>query len=68
MKMFQAKTKTIAGASTATEFSDYYEADTEAQARQLWDEDCHRYGLPMDKTTVTITEVNTETLKPLTTN
>lgn len=33
---------------------DWYEAPTEAAARALFDEDCHRYGVPKAKTTVTI--------------
>lgn len=33
---------------------DWYKGATEAEALALHDEDCHRYGIPMDKMTVTI--------------
>lgn len=35
---------------------DWYYGETEAEARADFDEDCHRYGLPMDKTTVSVRE------------
>lgn len=38
-------------------FVDWYDAATEAEARALWDEDAHRYGLPVAKTTLTVEEV-----------
>lgn len=37
---------------------DWYEAETEDAARKLFDEDCHRYGLPKEKTAVTIRLAN----------
>jgi hypothetical protein len=42
---------------------DWYYGKTESEARAAFDEDAHRYGLPMDKTTVTVrpaTEKETE--------
>jgi hypothetical protein len=44
---------------------DWYNCDTEAKARAIWDEDCHRYGIPMDKASVVFVECDPETLKPL---
>lgn len=37
-------------------FVDWYEASDEAEAVGLWDEDAHRYQLPMDKTGITVRE------------
>jgi hypothetical protein len=39
--------------------------EPEAEAREVWAEDCHRYGLPMDKTTVQFIECDPATLKPI---
>ena len=64
MNTYKAITKTVAGMDTATEFSDFYTADTMQAAADLWDEDCHRYGLPMDKTSVTFQQVDSD-LKPM---
>lgn len=47
---------------------DWYDGATEAEARKAWDEDCHRYGLPMDKVTVVFQEYDRATNKPLDTN
>jgi len=43
---------------------DWYHG-TEAEARAAWDEDCHRYGLPMADVTVEFIEVDPVTLRPL---
>lgn len=43
---------------TREPFVDWYEAETETRARALWDEDAHRYGLPVAKTTLTVEEVS----------
>lgn len=61
-KLFKAVTKV---SFPKSEFSDWYNADSESTARALWDEDCHRYGLPMDKTTVVFVECNPATLEPI---
>lgn len=37
-------------------FVDWYEGETEDAAREYWDEDMHRYQIPIEKTTVTIRE------------
>lgn len=44
---------------------DWYQGATQDEAKACWDEDCHRYGLPMDKTSVVFTECDPVTLKPL---
>ena len=44
---------------------DWYYGKTEAEARADFDEDCHRYGLPMDKTTVSVREATTEETRVL---
>ena len=64
MKLFKATTKTVSTV-TASEFADWYDADTLEDARAMWSEDCHRYGLLMDKTSVEFVECNPETLKPV---
>jgi hypothetical protein len=33
---------------------DWYPAETEAEALEMWAEDLHRYGLPLAKVTRTI--------------
>ena len=45
-------------------FTDWYEADTLETARELYDRDTARYGLPASVVTE-ITECNPVTLKPL---
>ncbi len=35
---------------------DYYEGETLEQAEEVWLEDAHRYGIPMERTKVRITE------------
>ena len=44
---------------------DWYEGESLDRAKVCWDEDCHRYGLPMDKLTVEFAECDPGTLKPL---
>jgi len=44
---------------------DWYYGETETEARAAWDEDAHRYGLPMGKTTVTVREATPEQAKAL---
>lgn len=61
MKLFQFVTTVKGGES----FRDHYEGDTEAEAKEFWAEDIHRYQIPMEKITVEIAEVNPETFKPL---
>jgi hypothetical protein len=39
---------------TKEPFVDWYNAESEAEALDAWLEDCHRYGLPLAKTTATI--------------
>lgn len=39
---------------------DWYYAETEAVARLFFDEDCHRYGIPMERATVTVREATPE--------
>ncbi len=47
-------------------FVDYYYGQTLDEAKACHDEDMHRYGLPVEKTTLTITEVtDPATLKAL---
>lgn len=41
---------------TPSTFTDWYDAHSEAEALETWEENCHRYGLPMDKTMKTIRE------------
>jgi len=60
MKTFKAITKT----ASIDPFVDWYEGETEADARAVWSEDCHRCGLPMDRTTVEFVECDPVTLKP----
>lgn len=62
MKLFRFTT-TIAGRREP--FVDWYEGATEAYAKADWDEDCHRYGLPLNQVTVTIVECDPQTLKPI---
>jgi hypothetical protein len=45
---------------TAEPMVDWYYGETETEAREAWEEDCHRYGLPKDKITVTIREATPE--------
>ena len=61
-KIFKATTK-VEGVKEP--MVDWYDGETEAAAREVWDEDCHRYGIPMNKTTVVFVEFDPETLKPL---
>jgi peptidyl-tRNA hydrolase len=44
---------------------DWYEGATEAEALKHWDEDCHRYGIPMGKVTKTVIEVDPKTMNPI---
>lgn len=46
------------------EYVDWYEAGTEKEARELSDEDAHRYGLPMG-TEFSFVECDRKTLKPI---
>lgn len=67
-KLYRASTtvdRTAQNVRTPYSFTDWYEANSEAEARELWDEDCHRYGLPMDKTTVVFAECDQKTFKPI---
>lgn len=62
LKFFRSTTK-VEG--MAEPMVDWYEGGTEAEARAAWDEDCHRYGVPMDKASVVFVECDRETLKPI---
>lgn len=64
MKLFRATT-TVKGHMDGEPYVDWYEAETLEQARELWDEDCHRYQLPMDKVTVEFVECDPVTLVPV---
>jgi hypothetical protein len=55
------KATTTAGALS---FVDWYTADNENAAREVWKADCHRNGLP-DDSTVAFVECDPKTLKPL---
>ncbi len=44
---------------------DWYEGVNEEQARADWDEDCHRYGLPMDRVSAVFTECDPATHEPI---
>lgn len=50
---------------TPSHFADWYECETEAQARELYAEDMHRCGLPESGITTIVTQMNPETLKPI---
>lgn len=66
MKTFRFKTTVkIAAKLTPSEFVDYYQGATEAEAREVYNEDLHRYGLPIADVTTEVCEVNPETLKPI---
>lgn len=67
MKLFKFTTKVADGIQrpTASEFVDWYDGETEAEAREVYNEDLHRYGLPIDKCTTTVVECDRETLKPI---
>lgn len=62
MKKLFRSTTTVVG--TNEPMVDWYECETEAQARAAWGDDCRRYGLPMETTTVAFDECDPETLKP----
>ena len=62
MKLFKTITK-VEGHQEP--YVDWYEGNTESEARKCWDEDCHRYCLPMDKVTVHFVECDPTTLKPI---
>lgn len=67
MRLFKVTTtirKPVEHLDRKSEFVDWYEADTQDQARELWAEDCHRYGLPTDSE-ATWVECDPITLKPL---
>lgn len=64
MRMFKAITKTEGATRTESQFVDWYSGN-ESEVRAQWDEDCFRYGLPKDKTTVKFVEVNPDTLQPI---
>jgi hypothetical protein len=66
-KLFRAAT-TVKGRKhipTPSYFVDWYEGDNVKSAHLAWEEDCHRYGLPMENTTVVFTECDPATLNPL---
>jgi len=61
-KLFKSITK-VAG--KIEPMVDWYNGETLDECRADWDEDCHHYGLPMDKVTVEFIECDQKTLKPL---
>lgn len=68
MKTFRFETKVArgpGGASVLTpfEFVDWYHADSEEEARKLWDEDLHRYGIPLEDTSVSVREATAKELE-----
>ena len=67
MRLFKIKTTVANNAATVTasEFVEWYSADTQAEAMEAYSENLHRYGLPLDKVTTTVVECHPETLQPL---
>jgi hypothetical protein len=53
VKLFKAVT-TVSG-PVKEPFVDWYEGETLAQACVYWEEDCHRYGTPLEACAVTFT-------------
>ena len=65
LKLWRAKTKTVVGLAVPADYIDWYHAATQEEARELWLEDAHRYGVPLHKTTVELVECDEQTLKPI---
>lgn len=65
LKLWRAKTKTVVGLAVPADYTDWYHAQTQDEARELWLEDSHRYGVPLEKTTVELVECDEQTLKPI---
>jgi hypothetical protein len=65
MKLFKITTKVTNPTRMDSEFVDWYEADAEPQALELYREDLHRYGVPADKSSFVCVECNPITLKPV---
>lgn len=65
MKLFRFQATVERAGHSPFEFTDWYTANTEAEARKLFVADCQRYGIINHKHTAIIIECNPETLKPV---
>jgi hypothetical protein len=52
--------ETLTNSKSFADFCDWYEANSEKEAIDEYKEDCHRYGVNLDKASFTIREASEE--------
>jgi hypothetical protein len=50
--------ETVTNSKTFADFCDWYQADSEEEAIYWYEEDCHRYGVNLEKASFTIREAS----------
>jgi len=58
MKIYRIET--ITNSKAFADFCDWYEANSEEEAMAEYEEDCHRYGVDLEKASFTIREASEE--------